>query len=247
MFNNVFISYASEDYTSAESLFDFLVKNDFDPWLDKKHILPGQDWNSEIRLALKKADFVILLLSNVSVRKRGYVQREFKIAIEYCEERIPGDIYIIPCKLDNCEPPAELLKYQWVELNSPNSFTLILNSLLSQQKTYLKNLQLKAPPDSTFEYEEFEVHESVGVESQVTNSAVYPQFTSINNQELRMLNNFIEYEVYQKKNDFNGILGLYRDNTLPKGIMNRILSIDLSYKVEVHNKDYVSVAIFVST
>ncbi len=93
MFNKVFISYASEDIASAEKLYDYLKSAGYDPWLDKKRLLPGQDWNTEIRLALRKADFIVMLLSHISIAKRGYVQREFKLALEYCEEKLDGDIY----------------------------------------------------------------------------------------------------------------------------------------------------------
>jgi len=36
MFDKVFISYAKEDYVFAEKLYDFLIENNFKPWLDKK-------------------------------------------------------------------------------------------------------------------------------------------------------------------------------------------------------------------
>lgn len=113
MFNNVFISYAKEDIETAEKLFNYLKSFSYDPWLDKKKLLPGQDWNTEIRLALKKADFIVLLLSKISIAKRGYVQREFKLALEYCEQKFDSDIYIIPCKIDDCEVPEKLNKFQW--------------------------------------------------------------------------------------------------------------------------------------
>jgi|SRR4051794_1638276 hypothetical protein len=102
MYNKVFISYAKEDKNTAEKLYDFLTLYHYEPWLDKKKLLPGQDWNTEIRLALKRADFIVMLLSRTSVEKRGFVQREFKLALEYYEEKLDSDIYIIPCKIDDC-------------------------------------------------------------------------------------------------------------------------------------------------
>ncbi|QBR12566.1 toll/interleukin-1 receptor domain-containing protein [Sphingobacterium sp. CZ-2] len=105
MFDKVFISYAKEDYVFAEKLYDFLAENNFKPWLDKKNLLPGQEWDFEIKKGLRDANYVILLLSDNSVQKRGYVQREFKIALKYYEEKLEDDIYLIPIKINKCDVP----------------------------------------------------------------------------------------------------------------------------------------------
>ncbi len=39
----VFISYAREDFTHAERLYNELKKAGFEPWLDKHNLIPGQD------------------------------------------------------------------------------------------------------------------------------------------------------------------------------------------------------------
>lgn len=140
-YNKVFISYASEDLSYAARLFDFLKSNNFDPWLDKKCLLPGQDWNSTINFQLRIADFVILLLSKTSVEKRGYVQREFNLAVDYCKEKLDTDIYIIPIKIDSCDVPDKLIKFQWAEYSSPDIFDNILNSLRFQQKRIFDSKQ----------------------------------------------------------------------------------------------------------
>lgn len=44
MYNKIFISYATEDYPYADSLHSFLSGNGFKPWMDKKDLLPGQNW-----------------------------------------------------------------------------------------------------------------------------------------------------------------------------------------------------------
>ena len=136
MYNKVFISHAKEDSVSAEELYDFLKSSGYNPWLDKKDISVGQKWESEIMSALKKADFIILLLSKTSVAKRGYVQKEFRLALEYCEEKLDSDIFIIPCKIDNCEIPGKLSIFQWVEIADTDSFKKILSALNLQRKKY---------------------------------------------------------------------------------------------------------------
>ena len=80
MLNKVFISYASEDFQYAENLYNYLLSNGYKPWMDKKNLSPGQDWDFFIQQELKIADFIVLLLSSTSVSKRGYIQKEFKKA-----------------------------------------------------------------------------------------------------------------------------------------------------------------------
>ena len=87
-YNKVFISYASEDFETANDIHNYLTINNFEPWIDKKNILPGQNWDKEILNALKISDFIIILLSQISVEKRGYVQKEYKLAIRFLEEKL---------------------------------------------------------------------------------------------------------------------------------------------------------------
>ena len=48
--SKVFISYAREDADSAERLYRDLVKSGLEPWFDKKSLLPGQRWKTEIKI-----------------------------------------------------------------------------------------------------------------------------------------------------------------------------------------------------
>lgn len=154
MYDKVFISYAKEDFIFAEKLYDFLRKNGYKPWLDKKSILPGQLWSNEIRKALREASYVVLLLSDVSVEKRGYVQKEFKLAIQYFEEKLDDDIYIVPLKIDNCEIPDTLNKFQWVEYSNSECFNRVLNSLSSQRHKYEEYERKKIASKEIFAYKE---------------------------------------------------------------------------------------------
>jgi hypothetical protein len=133
MNNTVFISYASEDREKANKLFDFLKSRGLNPWIDKKNIRAGEKWNTAIMTALRKADFIILLLSKISVEKRGYVQREFKLALDFCKEKLETDIYLIPCKIDDCKVPEELREFQWVEMSESDALEQILYALNYQR------------------------------------------------------------------------------------------------------------------
>ena len=85
--------------------------------MDKENLLPGQDYDIEIKNNIRKSDFFIPLFSSISVEKRGYIQKEFKLAVDTLEEIPPGEIFVIPVRLDECEIKyPELKKYQYQDL-----------------------------------------------------------------------------------------------------------------------------------
>jgi len=133
VYNKVFISYANEDYNYALEVYNYLEENQFKPWLDKKKLLVGERWEPAIMLELRLSNFIILLLSNVSVTKRGFVQREFRKALRYAEEKLDSDIFILPIKIDNCVVPEELSIFNWQQLSDSKSSGNLLKALNTQR------------------------------------------------------------------------------------------------------------------
>lgn len=193
MYDKVFISYATEDYLYAEQLYNFLYDNNFTPWLDKKNLLPGQLWNHEIKKALREANYVILLLSDNSVKKRGYVQREFKLALTYFEEKLEDDIYLIPLKINKCDIPESLNSFQWIELDEKNTFQQIVTSLNVQQNKYLEWERKRINKNKSFEVTEIkdEFHYKNDKVNFKINCNTF-QFVDKSNQSLNELNSYIE-------------------------------------------------------
>jgi hypothetical protein len=118
MSHQIFISYAREDQAVAEKLYDILVSfNSVKVWLDVHNLLPGADWREEIATAIERSDMIILLLSDSSINKAGYVQREIRDAIERLSLQPPGERLIIPVRLSPCEPRHRALtQLHWVDL-----------------------------------------------------------------------------------------------------------------------------------
>lgn len=113
----VFISYAKEDFGIAKKLYYDLKLKGVNPWMDSEDILPGQNWRNEIANAIKNCSFFITMLSSISVSKKGYVQKEQTLALDFLDEFPVGEVYIIPVRLDACEPIHPKLKdLQWVDL-----------------------------------------------------------------------------------------------------------------------------------
>lgn len=113
----VFISYAREDRRIAERLYMDLRRAEVDAWLDVKCILPGQSWAQEVRRIIRQSAYFIALLSHRSLSKRGHVQTEFKTALSVLEEMPSNQIFVIPVRLDDCEPQDEPFRnLSWVDL-----------------------------------------------------------------------------------------------------------------------------------
>lgn len=138
----IFISYAREDQTRVRAIYDKLVAAGFRPWLDQEHILPGQKWEPVIKQALKRSHFVLVCLSATSINKRGFLQKEIKQALEQADERLEGDVYLIPARLDDCEVPELLSRIQWTDLFKEVSWEKLLRAFQEQ----LSKLDKPMPP-----------------------------------------------------------------------------------------------------
>nr|WP_256678345.1 TIR domain-containing protein [Pseudomonas sp. PB101] len=126
----IFVSYAKEDREHALRYYDLLIQDGMLPWIDVKHILPGQNWEAEIGKAFLDANVVILLLSNKSVDKRGFVQREANDAIERLRYKQPTDIYVLPLLIEPCDVPSHIAgRLQYVDLSTPGAWEQVKASL----------------------------------------------------------------------------------------------------------------------
>jgi GTP-binding protein EngB required for normal cell division len=113
---NVFLCHASQDKEKVRELYEKLIKDGLNPWLDEKSILPGQDWNLEIRNAIRNAHAVIVCLSNNSINKVGYIQKELKLALDIADEQPEGVVFLIPIRLEECTVPQRLSHLQYADL-----------------------------------------------------------------------------------------------------------------------------------
>jgi hypothetical protein len=65
----IFLCHASEDKIEVQRLYQRLHADGFVPWLDTENLLPGQDWDYEIKKAVRAADAVVVCLS-ISTRPK---------------------------------------------------------------------------------------------------------------------------------------------------------------------------------
>lgn len=125
----VFLCHSSDDKPYVRRLYHQLANEDWiDPWLDEKKIKPGQDWALEIQTAVEDSDVIVVCISNNSINKEGFVQKEIKMALDKADEKPEGAIFIIPLKLEDCLVPIRLRKWQWLDGFSDNSYSALLDA-----------------------------------------------------------------------------------------------------------------------
>ncbi len=128
----LFLCHADEDKPAVRKLHKRLKKKGFNTWFDEEDILPGQNWDFEIRRAMKATDFALIILSGSSVKKRGYVNKEIKWVLDRQNEMPEGDIFLIPIKLEPIELPVHMQKFQAVDLYDPEGFERLVRALAYQ-------------------------------------------------------------------------------------------------------------------
>ncbi len=113
----VFIAYVEEDMAAAKKLYAAFAQGGFRPWLDRKKLLPGQNWPRAIETAIQTSNFFVACFSQRSICKRGSFHSELRFALN-CAAQVPMDeIFFIPLRLDRCEVPRNISrKIQYLDL-----------------------------------------------------------------------------------------------------------------------------------
>lgn len=131
----VFLCHSSRDKSIVHDLFNNLLAEGFDPWLYEESLIAGQDWDKETIKALRNSDVVILCLSQDSIAKSGYVQKEIKQALDVADEQPDGTIYLIPLRIEECEVPARLGRWHWVNLYEEHGYQRLKRALQIRAST----------------------------------------------------------------------------------------------------------------
>lgn len=128
---NVFLCHSPLDKPVVQELYQKLLFEGWvDPWLDKEKLLPGQIREVEIEKAMESTDVSIVFLSKNSVSKEGAVQKEIRKVLDVSEEKPEGEIFLIPVRLDDCEIPRNLSKWQWADYSDESAYQHIRKALL---------------------------------------------------------------------------------------------------------------------
>jgi hypothetical protein len=124
----VFLCHAHSDRDKVRALYLRLKRDGVDAWLDKAKLLPGQDWELEIRKAVREADVVVVCLS-MQFNQAGFRQKEVHLALDTAMEKPEGEIFIIPARLEECDNLESLRRWHWVDLFEDDGYEMIMRAL----------------------------------------------------------------------------------------------------------------------
>lgn len=142
----IFLCHASGDKPVVRELYKKLRTDGFRPWLDEEDLLPGQEWQREILNGVKSSDVVIVCLSRQSITKAGYVQKEIKYALDAADAQPEGQTFLIPLRLELCEVPQRLSRWQWVNLFEAQGYQKLVRALDARSKSLPKGAVAEREP-----------------------------------------------------------------------------------------------------
>jgi formylglycine-generating enzyme required for sulfatase activity len=132
---HIFLCHAHEDQDVVFKLYQRLQADGFQPWMDKEDLIPGQDWQTEIRKAVQESQVFLACVSKNSTTKAGFVNREINFALDVAEEQPEGDIFIVPLRLDKeSVVPDRLRRWQWCDYFARDGYARLMGSLRLRAK-----------------------------------------------------------------------------------------------------------------
>ena len=149
----IFLCYASEDKAFVDESYIRMKDAGLNPWMDKppapyqdQGIPPGALWDSEIKKQIRVSAYFLAFLSRTSIEKRGYVQREYRIALDQMSEMPAGQVFLVPVRIEDCEVPdiavgsISFRDVQWIDAHQGGLLNLI-NFLKNDNQQRLGRIQ----------------------------------------------------------------------------------------------------------
>ncbi|MCC6591426.1 MAG: toll/interleukin-1 receptor domain-containing protein [Bryobacterales bacterium] len=141
----VFLCHSSSDKPAVRALYKRLLRQKISPWLDEENILPGQDWDAEIKKAIDATDVVLVCLSRQATTRQGYLSQEIQHALDLAHKKAKEALFLIPVRLSSCDVPLGLQRWQWVNLYEPSGFERLMKALQKRAQTVGSIIPLDAP------------------------------------------------------------------------------------------------------
>lgn len=136
--NLIFVSYTTADRERVLPYYVALKSSAYELWMDIHDIRGGQKWEFEISKAIDRANIILSFISKNSIDRRGYIQKEFRMAMEKYKEKRDSDIFIIPVLLDDIELPDTIKALHVLYDKDENCIENIRNSISTQLSEFGK-------------------------------------------------------------------------------------------------------------
>ena len=142
----IFLAHAEVDKPLVRLLYQRLREAGLQPWIDDEDIIPGQNKREQIPKAIKESDLFIACLSSRSVNQIDGLMRQLRQSLDRMAEMPPGEIYLIPLKLDPCEIPdlerheegIKLQDYQSLDYFAEDGLARLLKTIRTKSETVQK-------------------------------------------------------------------------------------------------------------
>jgi hypothetical protein len=125
----IFLLHARSDEEAVCRLYRRLIRDGADVWLDREKLLPGQDWQFEIRKAIQGSDIVIVCLSKRFNKQGGFRHEELRITLEQANSLPEGETFLIPARLEKCEMPEPVRRWQRADLFEADGYKQLIRAL----------------------------------------------------------------------------------------------------------------------
>jgi hypothetical protein len=119
---SVFLSYASEDRSAAQTLKEALSAFGLEVWYDESGLDGGDAWDQKIRRQIRECDFFMPLISaRTEARPEGYFRREWRLAVERTLDMADDHTFLLPVVIDDttqtgARVPERFLSVQWLRV-----------------------------------------------------------------------------------------------------------------------------------
>jgi hypothetical protein len=124
----VFIYHAPADKMAVRDLYLRLIQEGADARVVKEKLLPGQDWQEELHTAFREADVAVICVSE-RFNREEFRQKEIRLALDTVVEQVEDEAFIVLARLDECDRPENLQKWQCVDLFKEVGYNVLLHTL----------------------------------------------------------------------------------------------------------------------
>ena len=220
----IFMAHASEDKAYVRQLYHKLKNNGLEPWLDEENLLPGVNWDNNIKEAIRNSRFFLMVLSSNSVSKSGYIQKELRMALKELEQKASDVIYFIPALIEDVELPnitvgtinltdyqaakiyndegqQKLIEYLRQQVNIVVKVKRKENPTFKKLKTEISKGQIESALEKIREYvqlkDNYMLNETILLTSRFNSLKTENIMGTINNEQYSIQNNKIVYSILE--------------------------------------------------
>src|SRR5215510_5072335 len=121
----IFLCHANEDKPRVRDVYKRLQEEGFQPWLAAEDLAPDQSWVQAIPPMLQASDLILLFISQHTLDDHGNFQGDLQRALDEWEGLLQGVNPTILVRVDACEIPAPLGRFQRIDFDQHNLAGLV--------------------------------------------------------------------------------------------------------------------------